>query len=75
MPERPTSRQEMVSAQHFIGNLRITWFPPKQPWLDGFAIGKASHIRQFVVTPLSESYSVEEQSTNEGEYGLCSSSP
>jgi hypothetical protein len=41
---------------------------PEQPWLDGFAIEKGV-IRQFVAMPLGEGYSVEEQLTNEAEWG------
>jgi len=41
---------------------------PDQPWLDGFAIEKGV-IRQFVAMPLGAGYSVEEQLTNESEWG------
>lgn len=41
---------------------------PDQPWLDGFAIEKGV-IRQFVAMPLGAGYSVEEQLTNQAEWG------
>ena len=41
---------------------------PEQPWLDGFAIERGV-IRQFVAMPLGEGYSVEEQLTDEAEWG------
>lgn len=41
---------------------------PDQPWLDGFAIEKGV-IRQFVAMPLGDGYSVEEQLTDEAEWG------
>jgi len=41
---------------------------PEQPWLDGFAI-EPGVIRQFVAMPLGEGYSVEEQLTDEAEWG------
>ncbi len=41
---------------------------PKQPWLDGFAI-EPGVIRQFVAMPLGDGYSVEEQLTEEAEWG------
>ena len=44
----------------------VVW--PEQPWLDGFAI-EPGVIRQFVAMPLGEGYSVEEQLTDEAEWG------
>ena len=41
---------------------------PKQPWLDGFAVGKGI-IRQFVAMPLGAGYSVEEQISGKCEFG------
>ncbi len=41
---------------------------PKQPWLDGFSIGKGL-IRQFVAMPLGEGYTVEEQLTGKADIG------
>lgn len=41
---------------------------PEQPWLDGFAI-EPGVIRQFVAMPLGEGYSVEEQLTDESDWG------
>lgn len=41
---------------------------PKQPWLDGFHVGK-DVIRQFVAVPLKSGYTVEEQITGEAEHG------
>ena len=41
---------------------------PKQPWFDGFNVGKGS-IRQFVAMPLGSGYTVEEQITNNAEHG------
>jgi hypothetical protein len=41
---------------------------PKQPWLDGYCVGKGV-IRQFVAMPLGQGYSVEEQVTGEAEFG------
>lgn len=41
---------------------------PKQPWLDGFNVGKGL-IRQFVAMPLGDGYSVEEQITGKAEHG------
>jgi len=41
---------------------------PDQPWLDGYCIEKGI-IRQFVAMPLGAGYSVEEQLTDEAEYG------
>ena len=41
---------------------------PRQPWLDGFAVGEGV-IRQFVAMPLGEGYSVEEQLTGQAEVG------
>ena len=41
---------------------------PKQPWLDGFCVGKGL-IRQFVAMPLGEGYTPEEQLTGEAEHG------
>jgi len=42
--------------------------PPKQPWIDGFCVGKGV-IRQFVAMPLGSGYSAEEQISGEAEYG------
>ncbi|PCD75723.1 hypothetical protein [Pseudothioclava arenosa] len=44
----------------------VVW--PEQPWLDGFAI-EPGVIRQFVAMPLGEGYSVEEQLTEDAEWG------
>ena len=41
---------------------------PKQPWLDGFNVGKGV-IRQFVAVPLQSGYTVEEQVTGKAEVG------
>lgn len=41
---------------------------PRQPWLDGFNVGKGL-IRQFVAMPLHEGYTVEEQLTGKAEHG------
>jgi len=41
---------------------------PKQPWLDGFAVGEGL-IRQFVAMPLGSGFSVEEQLTGKAEFG------
>ena len=41
---------------------------PEQPWLDGYCVEKGV-IRQFVAMPLGSGYSVEEQITDEAEYG------
>lgn len=41
---------------------------PKQPWLDGFSVGKGK-IRQFVAMPLGDGYTVEEQLTGEAVHG------
>lgn len=41
---------------------------PKQPWLDGFNVGKGT-IRQFVAVPLDSGYTVEEQVTGKAEHG------
>ena len=41
---------------------------PKQPWLDGFAVGEGL-IRQFVAMPLGTGFSVEEQLTDKAEFG------
>lgn len=41
---------------------------PKQPWLDGFNVGKGL-IRQFVAMPLGGGYTVEEQITGKAEHG------
>jgi len=41
---------------------------PKQPWLDGFAVGEGV-IRQFVAMPLGAGFSVEEQLTSKAEFG------
>ncbi len=41
---------------------------PKQPWLDGYAIGDGV-IRQFVAAPLGSGFSVEEQITGKAEFG------
>jgi len=40
----------------------------KQPWLDGYCMGK-NVIRQFVAVPSGTGYSVEEQLTDKAEYG------
>ena len=40
----------------------------RQPWLDGFAVGKGV-IRQFVAMPLGSGHSVEEQVTGAAEHG------
>jgi hypothetical protein len=41
---------------------------PKQPWLDGFNVGKGL-IKQFVAVPLGMGYTVEEQITGQAEHG------
>jgi hypothetical protein len=41
---------------------------PKQPWLDGFCVGKGL-IRQFVAMPLGDGYTAEEQLTDKAEFG------
>lgn len=41
---------------------------PRQPWLDGFSVGKG-RIRQFVAMPLGEGYTAEEQISGAAEYG------
>lgn len=41
---------------------------PKQPWLDGFNVGKGL-IKQFVAVPLGMGYTVEEQLTGQAEHG------
>lgn len=41
---------------------------PKQPWLDGFCVGKGK-VRQFVAMPLGEGYTAEEQITGEALHG------
>jgi hypothetical protein len=41
---------------------------PKQPWLDGFSTGH-DQVRQFVASPLGDGQSVEEQLTDEAEFG------
>ena len=41
---------------------------PKQPWLDGFCVGKGL-VRQFVAMPLGAGYSAEEQLTGLAEHG------
>ncbi len=41
---------------------------PRQPWLDGFCVGKGK-IRQFVAMPLGDGYTVEEQLTGEALHG------
>lgn len=41
---------------------------PEQPWIDGYCVEK-NIIRQFVGMPLGSGYSVEEQVTDEAEYG------
>lgn len=41
---------------------------PRQPWLDGFAVGEGL-IRQFVAMPLGEGYTAEEQLTGKAEIG------
>jgi len=41
---------------------------PDRPWLVGFCVDKWL-IRQFVVMPLGEGYTVEEQLTGEAQHG------
>ena len=41
---------------------------PEQPWLDGFCVGKGL-IRQFVVMPLEDGYTAEEQLTEDAQHG------
>lgn len=41
---------------------------PKQPWLDGFNVGRGI-VRQFVAMPLGSGFTVEEQVTGSGEHG------
>ena len=41
---------------------------PKQPWLDGFNIGRGI-VRQFVAMPLGSGFTVEEQVTGAAEHG------
>jgi hypothetical protein len=41
---------------------------PKQPWLDGFNVGKGT-VRQFVAMPLGHGYTVEEQIDPESDVG------
>ena len=41
---------------------------PKQPWIDGFAVG-AGQVRQFVAMPMGEGYTVEELVTGEALHG------
>jgi hypothetical protein len=41
---------------------------PRQPWLDGFAVGPGV-IRQFVAMPLGEGYTVEQQISGKEEWG------
>jgi hypothetical protein len=41
---------------------------PRQPWLDGYCVGKGV-IRQFVAMPLGSGYSVEEQLEGSAEHG------
>ena len=41
---------------------------PKQPWLDGFCVGKGV-IRQFVAMPLGSGFTAEEQITGAAEHG------
>lgn len=41
---------------------------PKQPWLDGFNVGKGL-VRQFVAMPLGAGYTVEEQLAGKAEHG------
>lgn len=41
---------------------------PKQPWIDGFFVGKGI-VRQFVAARLGEGYTAEEQITGLGEFG------
>jgi len=41
---------------------------PKQPWLDGYSVGKGV-VRQFVAMPLGRGYTAEEQITGDAEFG------
>lgn len=41
---------------------------PKQPWLDGFNVGRGI-VRQFVAMPLGSGFTVEEQVTGAAEHG------
>ncbi|MDY0227149.1 MAG: hypothetical protein RBR38_10000 [Desulfomicrobium apsheronum] len=41
---------------------------PKQPWLDGFSVGKGL-IRQFVAMPLGQGFTAEEQLTGKADIG------
>ncbi len=41
---------------------------PKQPWLDGFSVGKGL-IRQFVAMPLGQGFTAEEQITGKADVG------
>lgn len=57
--------QNSLPAQHKKHDYMVS---PKQPWLDGFNVGKGL-IRQFVAMPLGEGYTVEEQLTGKAEHG------
>lgn len=41
---------------------------PRQPWLDGYCVGKGI-VRQFVAMPLGSGYTAEEQLDGSAEYG------
>lgn len=41
---------------------------PRQPWLDGYCVGKGV-VRQFVAMPLGSGYSAEEQVTGDAQHG------
>lgn len=41
---------------------------PKQPWLDGFNVGRGT-VRQFVAMPIGSGFTVEEQVTGSGQHG------
>ena len=41
---------------------------PKQPWLDGYAVGKGA-VRQFIAMPLCKGYTAEEQLTGKADIG------
>jgi len=47
---------------------RRTTSSPRQPWLDGYAVGDGS-VRQFVAIPMGKGYSVEEQVTGRDTFG------
>lgn len=66
-------KNELVgqSAERHIGGEKTEpdyMVAPKQPWLDGFNVGKGV-IRQFVAVPLESGYTVEEQVTGKAEVG------